>query len=336
MSLIDEAAIERRCMEVLQRADRGDYTAPFCSSGEHLARSSMLAAMAWMYMDMHRAVVELETLVSRQDAGGQILRSADGGAALPLLASVLRMIYHAARGRKSPLEARLGALIPAVDRYHLWLEEHSDRCFYRPAPADERIIETAAIDAVASGEIGINALRVQAESDLANVSIHANRPTRRMIARRVHVAQALAERGWQRDLSLFAPAATAEISVDGAMPLWAGAALRGQAASLVERHLSAGTSLWAAYPLRVSAPSADDEGRLCPLVNWLLVRGLYRYGFVEQARAVNDVLLERVGVEGCWEWFSATTGEGRGEPDSVVTAALALDLAKTPYQYCRW
>jgi hypothetical protein len=341
MGLIDEAAIERRCMDVLRRADRGRHTSPTPCSDEHLARASMLAALGWMYVDLERAVVELETLVSRRNVEGQILRAADGGAALPLLASVMRMIYHAARGRKSPLEARLAALIPAVDDHHRWIEEHSTQRLYQPTPADERVTDPAIGETAAWGEIGFNALLVQAESDLADISIHANRPTRRMIAGRLYVAQALAERRWRSDLALFAPQASthAEVCAEGALPLWAGTALRGQAADLVERHLSVGGRLWAPYPLLVSAPVAGpsaEEGRLCPLLNWLLVRGLYRYGFAEQTRAVNDAFLERVAVQGCWEWFSATTGEGQGEPESVATAVLALDLAKTPYHYFRW
>jgi hypothetical protein len=365
--MIDDAAIERRCVAVLRGADRGDHTALSAAPADdrRSATVSMVAALGWMYLDLERAVVEVESVVAlRGPAGAVTAAPGQTGAALPLLASVVRMLFHLARTRKSPLEARLAALVPALDQHHQALEARGARHLCVPAAEDERVDDGHA----AGPDVAQSALLVQADTDLADIAMHSGCETRQMISRRTHVAQAIADQLWRPEQALFAarpsdaartegraalprlttshdaagagvgttPDPDVQQRASGLLPLWCGAALRRQAQELVERHLVEGGTFWARHPVATCPPGAGVR-RMEPLLNWLLVRGLLRYGFEAQARAVNDALLERVTALGCQKDFSADGDEAPGAgAGTTITAALALDLVKTPYHHCRW
>ena len=112
---------------------------------------------------------------------------------------------------------------------------------------------------------------------------------------------------------------------------------------MVGRYLKAGQGFWGQVPLCTMAQEEElfdseqlGRGAVSPLINWLLIRGLYRYGYEQQAGVLNDTLLELVSTQGVWEAYSSKTGKGLGSQGSAPTAALILDLIKTPYTYERW
>jgi hypothetical protein len=336
---IDDAAVERCCIEVLRGADRGSHTALSPADDRRTATASMVAALGWMYIDVERAVRELEAVVAQRRPDGAIA-AAPGhpGAALPLLASMVRRLFHAARARPGTLEARIVALVPAIERHHQSLEGRGARHLCVVAPEDERVAEGDPARTDRRGpapllDVAQSALLVQADSDLADVCIHSGRPTRSMIARRTRVAQAIAEQLWRPELALFAAPGEAP-RASGLLPLWCGAALAHQARALV-RHIDAGGAFWAAHPVATSAPAPAVARRMEPLLDWLLVGGLHRYGFEERARRLRDALLERVQALGCHAAFAAdpdVTLDGAATRPSTITAALALDLVRTRLQ----
>jgi glycogen debranching enzyme len=67
-------------------------------------------------------------------------------------------------------------------------------------------------------------------------------------------------------------------------------------------------------------------------MNWLLLRGLQRYGFHEQAEYLRQSTIELVQEGGFYEYFHPTTGNGHGSDFFSWTAALLLDilLEETP------
>jgi hypothetical protein len=67
-------------------------------------------------------------------------------------------------------------------------------------------------------------------------------------------------------------------------------------------------------------------------LNWMLLRGLERYGFDEQAEHLRHTTLKIVREGGFYEYFHPTTGDGHGSDFFSWTAALLLDilLQKTP------
>jgi glycogen debranching enzyme len=63
-----------------------------------------------------------------------------------------------------------------------------------------------------------------------------------------------------------------------------------------------------------------------PILNWVLHRGLVRYGYRELAAQLRLGLIELSRRSGFWEHYSPTTGQGHGGEQFAWTAALVLDL----------
>lgn len=339
---IDEAALERRCLRAIQSVDRGRHSAPRADSDEHRLWDSTVIAVGWMYMELERAVVELESAMAVQRDDGLLpTRAGADGAATPLIATIARMIYHAARSRQRSLEGRLARLVPALDRFHRVLEQNSRRHLVLRGPSDDGVRgprypapEQPRLD------VGQNALLVQADSDLADIAIHTGFPTRLVIARRTHRAQALAAHLWHEEHRTFCNRLpdggwVEPPDEESLLPLFSGSALGLQARAMMADGPGPAMRFGLGSPSgEPVSPAASSE--VSPLLTWLLIRGLYRYGFEDQAREQNDRLLAAASQQGLREAFDAQTGEGVGDEDSPVTAALILDLIKTPYHYDRW
>lgn len=336
--VIDEARLERECVHLVQAVDRETYSAPAADSDDHQLWHAAVVAVGWMYMELERAVVELESAMALQEPDGRLPAGLGrDGVALPLLTTIARMIYHGCRSRQRSLEGRLARLVPAMDRYNDWLDRHSQRHLYVWQPGDDRVLgPDAPIVEQAQKDIGFNALLVQADSDLADVAIHTGHPTRLIIARRTRRAQSLASHLWWEEEQLFSSRRGGErITVEDAeslLPLWSGAAQADQARRLVAKHLTPNGPFWTKWPLC----AVRESGVVSPLLNWLLIRGLFRYGLEQQAGQLNDAMLAMVSQAGIYPAYDAHTGEGLGQPGAATTAALVLDLIKTPYHYDRW
>lgn len=61
-------------------------------------------------------------------------------------------------------------------------------------------------------------------------------------------------------------------------------------------------------------------------INWLLMRGLERYGFAKQAEFLRQTTLELVRGGGFYEYYHPTRGNGHGSDFFSWTAALILDI----------
>jgi len=114
---------------------------------------------------------------------------------------------------------------------------------------------------------------------------------------------------------------------------------------MVGRYLGCGQAAgyWSAVPLASLDqtepgfdPSQVGRGAVSPLLNWLLVRGLYRYGFADLAGQLSQATLAMAAEHGMWEGYHASSGQGIGHEGAAATAALVLDLLKTPHTYPRW
>ncbi len=65
-------------------------------------------------------------------------------------------------------------------------------------------------------------------------------------------------------------------------------------------------------------------------INWMIIDGLKRYGYIEEANFLRESTLAMVSSYGCYEYFNPETGEGLGAANFSWTAALAIDLCLTP------
>ncbi|HEX5743925.1 MAG TPA: trehalase family glycosidase [Candidatus Saccharimonadales bacterium] len=119
------------------------------------------------------------------------------------------------------------------------------------------------------------------------------------------------------------------------LPLYAGCVTKERAKQLV-RHLENEQEFGPAYPVpSVSVnsqwfqPKLYWQGPTWVNMNWLVIDGLKRYGFKEEAKTLRESTLEMIGRHGCYEYFDPLTGEPCGARDFSWTASLAIDLLKT-------
>ena len=120
----------------------------------------------------------------------------------------------------------------------------------------------------------------------------------------------------------------------GLAPLYAGVPGRSRAERMVERladsSVSLGNSGWAVTSLSPADPGFQPtlywRGPVWPILNWVLERGLERYGYADRAKQVRQAIVELGRREGFWEHYDPLTGRGHGGEQFAWTAALVLDL----------
>jgi glycogen debranching enzyme len=61
-------------------------------------------------------------------------------------------------------------------------------------------------------------------------------------------------------------------------------------------------------------------------INWLVIRGLLRHGYIKQALSLMEKTIELVQENGFFEYFHPLTGAGYGSDNFSWTAALIIDL----------
>ena len=114
-------------------------------------------------------------------------------------------------------------------------------------------------------------------------------------------------------------------SVAGFMPLWVGAASEERAKRLVREHLMNEAEFWLPYPVASWSRSEPDyyqerRGGECTWMgatwiptNYMVFRGLIRYSYLEEARALAAKTFELVVSEAdLREYYNGETGSGQG------------------------
>ena len=123
-----------------------------------------------------------------------------------------------------------------------------------------------------------------------------------------------------------------EPSIATLMPLYAGVSNEAQTASLlglIKSHDNFAT----AFPLPTVPVSYSWyselkywQGPTWINTNWLIANGLERQGLSEHAAAIYDSSIKLVATSGCFEYFSAKTGEPAGAKNFSWSAALIIDM----------
>ena len=94
--------------------------------------------------------------------------------------------------------------------------------------------------------------------------------------------------------------------------------------------VAVGSDGWAATSLPPADPRFEPtlywRGPVWPILNWVLQRGLARYGFDALAEQIRTTLVSLARDGGFWEHYDPTTRNGHGGEQFAWTAALVLDL----------
>jgi glycogen debranching enzyme len=122
----------------------------------------------------------------------------------------------------------------------------------------------------------------------------------------------------------------------GLAPLYAGVPEDARARRMSERlagsRVTVGDGGWAVTSLSPEDPGFQPtrywRGPVWPILNWVLQRGLERYGYRDLAEQVRRAVVELGRREGFWEHYDPLTGRGHGGEQFAWTAALVLDLLR--------
>jgi glycogen debranching enzyme len=185
-----------------------------------------------------------------------------------------------------------------------------------------------------------NSLLAQASRDLAEIARAAGADPRPFEERADLTAAAVDAELWDEDRAVYldydvrAEARVASPSGAAFAPLHAGIPSAERADRLVALLPSAGAELgdggWVVTSLPPGDPRFDPtlywRGPVWPILNWVLYRGLSRYGYDELAERVRRGVVELSRRFGFWEHYNPTTGRGHGGEQFSWTAGLVLDL----------
>lgn len=125
-----------------------------------------------------------------------------------------------------------------------------------------------------------------------------------------------------------------EPTVAGLLPLYAGTISQERA-----KHLVRVLGNHHAFGLKHPVPSVPRtsrsfdanrywQGPVWININWMIIDGLERYGFVLEAESLREKTTALVQESGVWEYYNPLTGEGLGSPAFSWTAALTIDILK--------
>ena len=124
-------------------------------------------------------------------------------------------------------------------------------------------------------------------------------------------------------------------SIATLLPLYAGNITKERAEKLVnlikDRHQFGATYPVPSVPMNSEhfSPKLYWQGPSWVNTNWLIIDGLKRYGYDQEAEEIAKASMEMVNKSGCYEYFDPYTGEPAGAANFSWTAALAIDLLKT-------
>ena len=109
---------------------------------------------------------------------------------------------------------------------------------------------------------------------------------------------------------------------------------------LADSRVAVGDSGWVVTSLSPADPGFQPtrywRGPVWPILNWVLQRGLERYGYRERAAQVRQAVVDLSRSAGFWEHFDPLTGKGHGGAQFAWTAALVLDLLQDDGHDGRW
>jgi glycogen debranching enzyme len=119
------------------------------------------------------------------------------------------------------------------------------------------------------------------------------------------------------------------------LPLYSGAISKEKAAHLVSMLKKRRTfaSSWPVPSVPLNSPFFNQykywQGPTWVNTNWLIIEGLKRYGYKDEAEILKERTVEMVAKGGSFEYFSPLDGSPAGAENFSWTAALTIDLIKS-------
>lgn len=190
-------------------------------------------------------------------------------------------------------------------------------------------------------DLNFNCIFIRANHHLRTIAKVINKPLPEDLIRRMNKTEAALEQLWDaystqyysRNFVTHKP--LKEPSIATLMPLYAGSITKERAAQLVSM-LKASDQFGSLYPVPTVPitsswfkPHSYWQGPVWMNTNWLIIDGLKRYGYKEEARLLTQSSLSMVKQSGLYEYFSPIDGTPAGAANFSWTAALVIDLLHT-------
>jgi glycogen debranching enzyme len=197
-------------------------------------------------------------------------------------------------------------------------------------------------------DVLFNTLLCQGERDLAEIARILRENPSASEERAQETARAMNRKLWDEeqasylDFDLVSDQPIRVYAAASFLPLYAGIPDEWRARCIMESLYNSG--FWSSEEEVIPVPSYDRygygfspsrywRGPVWININWLLMRGLERYGFENEAVRLRGTIIELVRRAGFFEYFDPLTGRGHGSDSFSWTAALFLDavLQGAPY-----
>ena len=188
-------------------------------------------------------------------------------------------------------------------------------------------------------DITYNSILIRANTLLEEIAVIINETIPAELLRHTSKATAALESLWDNEAKSYysrdfiSNKLIKEPSIGGLLPLYSGVISKKRATELVNE-LEDTNSFALNYPVPSVplnstwfSPSRYWQGPTWVNTNWLIIDGLRRYGFNEQAKKLSLSTLQLVNQHGFYEYFDPINGLPHGADNFSWTAALTIDLA---------
>lgn len=189
-------------------------------------------------------------------------------------------------------------------------------------------------------DLAFNCIFIRANQCLEEIAKVAGHNLPHSLVDRIKISREALEQLWDENSGQYFSRSFAshklieESSIAMLLPLYSGAVSKNRAPELLralKRRSLFGTS-WPVPSVPVSSTYFDPfrywQGPAWINTNWLIIEGLKRYGFLMEAKVLQDRTINLVAKSGFYEYFNPLNAGPAGAPNFSWTAALIIDLLK--------
>jgi len=189
-------------------------------------------------------------------------------------------------------------------------------------------------------DLTYNCIFIRANAALAEIAREIGEQLPKALTEKINTSKNALEKLWDENTSEYYSRSFVshklieESTIATFMPLYTGAISKAKAQHLLNLLKKRRTfaAQWPVPSVPLNSHHFDPykywQGPTWVNTNWLIIEGLKRYGFNEEAKKLADSTIEMVDLGGSWEYFNPLDGSPAGAENFSWTAALTIDLIK--------
>ncbi len=187
-------------------------------------------------------------------------------------------------------------------------------------------------------DLTFNCLLIRANQYLKQISKEIKRPLPNELLTKMNSTEMALEELWDNQEGMYFSRniitgnLLKQVSVSSLLPIYSGVISKERAAKIVSL-INSNEHFDVPFPIPSVPPSSSWfkpmrywQGPSWVNINWLLIDGLKRYGYVKEACKITDITIQMTKNNGFYEYYNPLTGEPAGVSNFSWTAALIVDL----------